>query len=114
MKISTIAALTLISVISVSCTAIKKEKETYKAAEANEKKPVNCATAEGDLRALESEKVHAGKMAGAGVLAVVPVSLIEGLVTGTEGKRIKIATGDYNKKLDEKIAQIKTTCNVQS
>lgn len=105
-----ICALTL---LIAGCGAIKKEKETYKAGEADIKKPINCSTAEGDIRALESEKAYAGEMIGAGVLAVVPISLIEGVVARTEGKRVKIATGDYNKKLKEKIAQIKETCNIQ-
>jgi len=107
-----LVSMFIIASLTVSCSSIDKEKKTYKQATANMKKPVNCTTAEGDIRALESEKAYTGKMIGAGVLAVVPISLIEGVVTGTEGNRIKIATGDYDKKLDEKIKQIKSECDV--
>jgi hypothetical protein len=113
MKNISLICVSALALLIAGCSSIKEEKETYKEGEANIKKPVNCSTAEGDIRALESEKAYAGEMIGAGVLAVVPISLIEGVVARTEGKRIKIATGDYNKKLKEKIAQIKETCNIQ-
>ena len=112
MKIVLFVLIAGMIALTTGCSAIEKEKRTYKQAETDVKKPVNCSTAEGDIRALEGEKAYAGKMIGAGVLAVVPISLIEGLVTGTEGKRIKIATGDYDKKLDEKIKQIKSECGI--
>ncbi len=74
------------------------------------KKPVNCATAEGDLRVLENEKAHAGNQAVAGVSAIAPIGLVAGLVSGTEGDRIKVATGEYQKHIETKIAEIKKTC----
>ncbi|PHQ71983.1 MAG: hypothetical protein COB93_01665 [Sneathiella sp.] len=114
MKIFTFAALAVVATLSVGCAAEKKEKQTYKEASANEKKPVNCATAPGDLRVLQSEKVHTGKQIVDGVKAILPIGLVVGVLTRTEGQHIKIASGDYNKKLDEKIAEIKKTCNVQS
>ena len=48
-----------------------------------------------------------------GVTAIVPAGLVVGLVTFTEGTKIKVATGEYNKALDKKIAQIQSTCGVQ-
>jgi len=74
--------------------------------------PVNCATAPGDLRVLQNEKVNLAKEVGAGVTAVFPIGLVAGLVTHTEGEKFQVATGDYNKALDTKIAEIKTTCNI--
>jgi hypothetical protein len=35
-----------------------------------------------------------------------------GIVTGTEGTKFKVATGDYNKALDQRIAEIQSTCGV--
>jgi hypothetical protein len=49
------------------------------------KKPINWATAEGDIRALRSEKTTATK---------------------------QMATGGYNKMLDDKTAEIKMKCGV--
>ena len=85
----------------------------YKKAEQDAIKPVNCATAEADIRVLNSEKVHAAQQLVAGVTAIVPVSLVIGLVKGTEGEKIKVATGEYNKMLDKKIAEIKRECGIK-
>ena len=85
----------------------------YKKAEQDVKKPVNCATAEADIRVLNSEKVHAGQQLAAGVSAIVPVGLVAGVATGTEGTKAKVATGEYNKMIDDKIAEIKQECGMQ-
>jgi len=47
-----------------------------------------------------------------GATSIYPAGLVLGLVTGTEGTKLKVATGDYNKQIDARIAQIKATCNV--
>lgn len=86
---------------------------SYKKGEQDMKKPVNCATAEGDIRVLESEKVHAAQQLAAGVSAIVPVGLVVGVATGTEGTKAKVASGEYNKMLDQKIAEIKQQCGIQ-
>ena len=85
----------------------------YKKAETEAKQPVNCATAEGDLRILESEKAHTANRIEMGVSAVVPIGLVVGVVRGTEGTKIRVATGKYNKMLDAKIAEIKKECGVK-
>jgi hypothetical protein len=36
-----------------------------------------------------------------------------GIVTGTEGTKIKVATGEYNKAIDKRMAEIKEKCGVQ-
>lgn len=75
--------------------------------------PVNCATAEGDLHVLQSEKVSTAKQIADGVTAITPVGLVAGTATGTEKGKLQIASGDYNKMIDQKIAQIKSTCGIQ-
>jgi hypothetical protein len=97
-----------IVVVLAGCSTAKKEKQTMQ----EMKQPVQCATAKGDLRALESEKAHVGSEIGAGVGAIVPISLVVNLASGTEGTEFKVASGDYNKMIDERIAEIKKTCNL--
>ena len=75
--------------------------------------PVNCATAEGDLRALQSEKVSTAKAIADGVTAITPIGLVAGAAKGTEKTKLQIASGQYNNMIDEKIVQIKTTCGIQ-
>jgi hypothetical protein len=74
---------------------------------------VNCATAEADLRVLQSEKTHTSQQIADGVTAIVPIGLVIGVVTGTEGGKVKVATGEYNKMLDAKIAEIKQKCGLE-
>jgi hypothetical protein len=97
-----------LAVVLGGCASDYKKQEA-----AAEKMPVNCATAEGDLRTLNSEKANVAQQIGMGVSAVAPIGLVAGLLTGTEGTKAKVATGDYNKALDAKIAEIKTTCGIQ-
>ena len=75
--------------------------------------PVNCATAEGDLRAIAAEKKHAQDQQLESVAALTPAGALLGLVTGTENKRLSMLSGDYVKALDERAAEIKSTCGVQ-
>jgi hypothetical protein len=69
--------------------------------------------AEGDIRMLQSEKASVAQQAAMGVSAVAPAGIVVGLVTGTEKTKGRVATGEYNKALDAKIAEIKSTCNLQ-
>ena len=77
------------------------------------KQPINCATAEGDIRMLQHEKAHVAQQIAEGVTAIYPAGLVLGLVTGTEKEKIRVATGKYNKMIDGRIAEIKAQCGVQ-
>ena len=86
--------------------AMQEKKNEAKA----EAMPVNCATAEGDLRVLNNEKASTAAKIGNGISMVAPIGLVEGLVTRTEKTKWEVSTGEYNKALDTKIAQIKAAC----
>ena len=75
--------------------------------------PINCATAEGDIRVLQSEKKNVAEQVAQGVTALTPAGIVMGILTGTETTKLKVGVGEYNKKIDERIAQIKATCGVQ-
>lgn len=75
--------------------------------------PVDCRTAEADIRVLRSEKTHVAEQIAEGVTAIVPVGLVIGLLAGTEGTKIRVAIGEYNKVLDQRILLIQSTCGVQ-
>ncbi len=74
--------------------------------------PINCATAQGDIRVLESEKAHVLERAAKGVTAILPAGAVLGIVTGTEDDKLEVASGDYNEKIDRKISEIKTACGL--
>lgn len=91
----------------IGCAPISKTAEEDMA------QPVNCNTAEGDIRSLNTEKAHVGEEIGRGVTAIVPIGLVVGVVTRTEGDSLKVATGTYNKQIDAKIAEIKVQCGIE-
>jgi hypothetical protein len=72
--------------------------------------PIECATADGDLRMLDEEKKTTLQRIGSGVRLIVPVALVVGVVTGTTGTKYQVATGKYNEMIDDKIAEIKKAC----
>ena len=74
--------------------------------------PVNCATAEGDLRVLQSERKHAELQQLKGVTALSPSGAVIGIITGTEGEKLEALSGDYIKQIDAKVAEIKTQCGL--
>ena len=84
-------------------------KKDEKAAEAEK---VNCATARGDIRVLQAEKANVAEQIAMGVTAIYPAAFVIGLLTRTEDTKYQVAIGEYNKMLDAKIAQIKTTCGI--
>ena len=106
---STALAAGLALAVFVAGCAMKFKDE----AKAIKSEQVNCATADGDMRVLQSEKSHVAQQIAMGVTAIYPASALVGLVTGTEGTKLKVATGEYNEMIDQKIAEIKSTCGLQ-
>ena len=96
----------------VAIVALAGCTERFAQEEKDVAKPVSCATAEGDIRVLESEKAHVAQEMASGVFSFVPAAIVYGVVTGTEEERLEIAGGEYNEKIDAKIAEIKATCGV--
>ncbi len=75
--------------------------------------PVNCETAEEDIRTLENEKASVAAMAKDGVTALAPAGAALSILTMTEKEKLEVSTGVYNKKIDDKIAEIKRECGIE-
>jgi hypothetical protein len=88
-------------------------QQTVQKGEADAKIPINCASAEADIRVLMSEKTHANEQLATGVTTIIPIGLFTSAVQGKTSQNVKVATGDYNQMLDDKIAEIKKTCGVK-
>ncbi len=105
-------ALLIGMVFLVGCgSPVSKEAKMMK------QKPVNCSDAKEDIAALENEKASVLRRVGQGARFVVPVSVVvnifqEGSGSDNVKERSSVASGDYNKEIDAKIAEIKSTCNV--
>jgi len=107
-----IIPLALVSIFSVGCSRPNRspvptiDPEVKKQLDA----PINCATAKQDIATLEDEKASVAKQVISGARSIIPFSAAAGIVMGDAGDRIEVATGEYNNKIDAKIAQIRRKC----
>lgn len=99
-----------------ACAPVSEEAREAQA------KPISCDTAEQDIATLEKEKADVADRVAAGARFVLPpVAVIDVFVGYTQedepaeewfdGKK-EVASGEYNEKIDAKIAQIKEACNL--
>ena len=99
----------LFSLLIIGCVQKQKKLE----AELGKHPPVNCATAEGDLRMLNHEKANVGERIAEGATALAPAGIVIGIITGTETTKLKVAVGKYNDMIDQqRITEIKQTCGL--
>ena len=103
--------LLLLSLIMLPACAALKQKQTLESLD-HPDHPINCSTAEGDLRVLEQEKAHVAQQIFEGATAITPAGAVLGILTGTELTKLEVAIGVYNKKIDERIAAIKKHCGL--
>lgn len=99
----------LMAVTAAGCARSQKKVLT----ELKDAGPVDCATAQGDLRVLQHEKANVAERIAEGVTTIYPAGLVVGLLTRTEETKAKVAIGEYNKAIDRRIAQIKATCGIE-
>jgi hypothetical protein len=95
----------------VGCSAQAPAPEAV--VEANLAKSIDCNTAAADIKNLTDEKARTSQEIEAGASSIVPIGAVAHMLGGSEKQSLEIGTGEYNKKLDAKIAEIKQQCNVQ-
>jgi hypothetical protein len=76
--------------------------------------PVDCSTAQSDIRTLEDERASVVKQIEDGVTAVAPIGAVIGILTMTEKDKLEVGTHYYNHQINKKIAEIKRECGVGS
>ena len=101
-------ALALGSGFLAACTASKDVQQVRAQAAA----PIDCATTEGDVRVLQGEKASVADQMARGITAIVPAGAVVGLVGGQEGAKFQIASGEYNRMIDQRIAAIRARCDL--
>ena len=109
MKIVT--SMFIFSALLVGCSSPAPAPQ--KEVQANLAKSVDCSTATADIKTLTSEKARTSKEIEAGASSIIPVGAVAHMFGGSEKETFKIGTGQYNKKLDAKIAEIKQQCDIQ-
>ena len=109
-----VAILVVLGVFLAPCQLLAQQAVPgSKQAQKDIAKPINCATAKGDIRVLQSEKAHTSDQIARGVMSISPAGMVLGLVSGTSKENQEIASGDYNKMIDNKIAEIKKKCGIK-
>ena len=99
------AAFALLVLASGCASKYAKVEESFE-------QPINCSTAQMDIQALEEDKVSKSTEAAAGLSYALPTTIIMGAITGTGGAKYDVGTGDYNRKIDERIDRIRSTCKM--
>lgn len=111
MSTDRLARLTFVTAVGLALAGCAARQDVQKV-QAELSAPINCATAEGDIRMLQGEKASVAERIASGVTSIVPASAVVGVVSGQEGAKIEIATGDYNRMIDERIGEIRAQCNL--
>ena len=98
------------------CSSVSQEAREAEA------KPVNCDTANEDIATLEKERASVGDRVAAGARTFLPpaavVDIFAGYYQDDESAdeyfdgRNEVTSGEYNDKIDAKIAEIKKVCNI--
>lgn len=100
-------ALALLTGCSSQAPAPQKEVQ------ANLAKAVDCSTAQADIKTLNSEKARTSQEIEDGAGSIIPIGAVAHMFGGSEKESLEIGTGEYNKKLDAKIAEIQKQCNIK-
>ncbi len=90
-----------------------KAPAPQKEVQANLAKSIDCSTAQSDIKTLNSEKARTSQEIEDGASSVIPIGAVAHMFGGSEKESLEIGTGEYNKKLDAKIAEIQKQCNIK-
>ncbi len=104
-KLTMVLTAIILSTVLASADNMAKGK-------ADAKKPINCPSAKADIRVLNSEKEHVKKQAVSGVFSVTPIGIFTNAVS-SPSESAKVNVKEYDKMLDDKIAEIKRVCHIK-
>jgi hypothetical protein len=104
---ATVFLLALVSGCSTQAPAPESQAHAYHA------KPIDCSTAAADIKTLTDEKARTSQEIEDGASSIIPIGAVAHIFGGNEKDSIAIGTSLYSKKLDSKITDIRTQCNIQ-
>ncbi len=105
-RIRPIALGLVVAVSALGCAS------KYAKVEESFAQPIDCQSAQSDIAALEADKASKAAQAAEGMKFALPTTIIMGTITGTAGAEYEVGTGEYNRKIDERIGNIKSTCKL--
>ena len=103
-----VAGASLLACVVAGCAMQQQQVEQ----DLQNPRRIDCRTADGDLRVLQSEKANVAQRLVEGATAIYPAGAVMGIVTGTEGTKLSVATGEYDRMIDARIAEIRRTCGL--
>jgi len=106
-----LAPIIVLLALVAGCSAQAPAPE--KQVEANLARPIDCSTAAANIKILESEKARTSQEIEDGASSIIPIGAVAHMFGGSEKDSFEIGTGEYNRKLDAKIAEIRTQCNIE-
>ena len=95
-------------VLLVGCGAHISETAKYQL-----EKDIDCRTAKWDIEILEGEKASTSKKMASGLRSVMPAAVVVSMLKDEYSDGTRVAGGEYNREIDEKIEEIKDTCNIR-
>jgi hypothetical protein len=104
------APLTVLACSLATLELVAGCAQKYQKVEDSFAQPINCATARQDIQTLQSQKASKSEEAAAGLSYALPTTIIVGAITGTGGAKYEVGTGEFNRKIDERIADIREQC----
>ena len=107
----TLTPIIILLALVAGCSAQSPAPE--KQVQASLAKSIDCTTAPADIKTLTSEKARTAKEIENGASSIIPIGAVAHMFGGSEKESFEIGTGEYNKKLDAKIAEIKKQCNIK-
>jgi len=105
----TLTPMIVVLALAAGCSSKAPEKQV----QASLAKPVDCTTAQADINTLTSEKARTSQEIADGASSIIPIGAVAHLFGGSEKESFEIGTGEYNKKLDAKIAEIRQQCGIE-
>lgn len=98
--------LLFVTLVAGCATSIHAERESLLA------DPIDCASAEADIAALEAAMPTRRERARSAVQSVTPVGVVSGVATGTYRDRTAVLTGRTEEELTARITDIENSCDL--
>jgi hypothetical protein len=105
-----IPSMILLALVT-GCTAQAPAPE--KQVQASLAQSIDCSKAQADIKVLTSEKARTAQEIEDGAGSIIPIGAVAHLFGRSEKESFEIGTGEYNRKLDAKIAEIKQQCHIE-
>lgn len=101
-----LASIGVLAFLAGCASASHAEREALLAA------PIDCATAQTDIAALEAAMPSRRERARSAVQSVTPIGAVGGVVSGTYDERLGVLTGGTEEELSARIEAIRSRCGI--